>query len=62
MTETLGHRNILTAKLGNNLVQVVTPPELVFKVKDNVWLDLSPANVHVFSDGLAIAYPRRQTS
>jgi multiple sugar transport system ATP-binding protein len=62
VTETLGHRNILSAKLGNNLVQVVTPPELAFKVKDTVWLDLSPANVHVFCDGLAIAHPRHQTS
>ena len=62
VTETLGHRNILTAKLGNNLVQVVTPPEFAFKVKDIAWLDLSPANVYVFSDGLTIAYPRHQDS
>jgi ABC-type sugar transport system ATPase subunit len=60
VTETLGHRNILTAKLGNDLVQVVTLPEFVFKVRDTVWLDLSPANVHVFSDGLAIAHPKHQ--
>jgi multiple sugar transport system ATP-binding protein len=62
VTETLGQRNILTAKLGNNLVQVVTPPEFVFKVKDTIWLDLSPANVHVFCDGLAIAHPKHQAS
>ena len=62
VTETLGHRNILSAKLGKNLVQVVTPPDFAFKVKDTVWLDLSSANVHVFGDGLAIAHPRRQTS
>jgi multiple sugar transport system ATP-binding protein len=62
VTETLGHRNLLTAKLGNNLVQVVTPPELTFNVKDTVWLDLSPDNLHVFADGLAIAHPRRKTS
>jgi len=62
VTETLGHRNILTAKLGNNLVQVVTPPGLTFKVKDTVWLDLSQDNLHVFADGLAIAHPRRRAS
>jgi len=62
VTETLGHRNLLTAKLGNNLVQVVTPPELTFKVKDTVWLDLSQDNLHVFADGLAIAHPRPRTS
>ena len=62
MTEALGHRNILTAKLGNSLVQAVTPPEFTFQVKDTVWLDLSPANAYVFSDGLTIAYPRHQTS
>ena len=62
VTETLGHRNILTAKLGNNLVQVVTPTEFDFELKDTVWLDLSPANVYVFSDGLTIAHPSRKTS
>ena len=62
VTETLGHRNLLTAKLGKNLVQVVTPPELTFEVKDTVWLDLSPDNLHVFADGLAIAHPRPRTS
>jgi multiple sugar transport system ATP-binding protein len=62
VTEMLGHRSILTAKLGHDLVQVVTPPELTFRVKDTVWLDLSSDNVHVFTDGVAIAHPRRQTS
>jgi len=60
VTETLGHRNILTAKLGKDLVQVVTPPELAFNVRDTVWLDLSQDNVHVFADGLAVGHPRRQ--
>ena len=62
VTETLGHRNLLTAKLGNNLIQVVTPPELTFKVKETVWLDLSPDNLHVFADGLAITHPRPRAS
>ena len=62
VTETLGHRNLLTAKLGNNLIQVVTPPELTFRVKDTVWLDLSQDNLHVFADGLAIAHPRPRAS
>jgi multiple sugar transport system ATP-binding protein len=59
VTETLGHRNILTAKLGNNLVQVVTPPELTFQVQDTVWLNLGQENLHVFADGLAVAHPVR---
>jgi multiple sugar transport system ATP-binding protein len=58
VTETLGHRNLLTAKLGNNLVQTVTPPELTFKVRDAVWLNLSGENLHVFADGLAVAHPK----
>ncbi|MDH4137031.1 MAG: ABC transporter ATP-binding protein [Anaerolineae bacterium] len=62
VTETLGHRNLLTAKLGKNLVQVVTPPELTFEVKDTAWLNLGPDNLHVFADGLAIAHPRPRTS
>jgi multiple sugar transport system ATP-binding protein len=62
VTEMLGHRNILTAKLGNELVQAVTPPELTFKVKDTVWLDLNQDNFHVFAEGLAIAHPRPRTN
>ncbi len=62
VTETLGHRNILTAKLGKNLLQVVTPPELMFEVKDTVWLNLGPDNLHVFADGLAVAHPRPKAS
>ncbi|HAL61515.1 MAG TPA: ABC transporter ATP-binding protein [Chloroflexi bacterium] len=62
VTETLGYRNLLTVKLGNNLVQVVTPPELMFRVKDTVWLDLNQDNLHVFADGLAIAHPRPRAS
>jgi ABC-type sugar transport system ATPase subunit len=62
VAETLGHRNLLTTKLGKDLVQVVAPPELTFKVKDTIWLDLSQDNLHVFADRLAIAHPRRRTN
>lgn len=62
VTEMFGHRNLLTAKLGRNLVQVVTPFDLTFKVKDAVWLDLNQENLHVFADGLAIAHPRPRAS
>lgn len=62
VTEMFGHRNLLTAKLGRNLVQVVTPFDLTFKVKDAVWLDLNQDNLHVFADGLAIAHPRPRAS
>jgi len=58
VTEMLGHRSLLTARLGENLVQVVTPPEETFEVRDTVWLDLSQDNFHVFADGLAIAHPQ----
>jgi ABC-type sugar transport system ATPase subunit len=57
ITETLGYRNVLTVRLGNNLVQVVTPPEVIYKIKDKVWLDLNSENVHVFCGGDAIAHP-----
>lgn len=62
VTEMFGHRNLLTAKLGKNLVQVVTSSDLTFKVKDPVWLDLNQDNIHVFADGLAIAHPRPRAS
>ncbi|NIN67936.1 MAG: ATP-binding cassette domain-containing protein [Anaerolineae bacterium] len=61
VTETLGHRNILTARLGKNLVQLVTPPELTFQVQDTVWLNLSQENLHVFADGLAVTHPVRHS-
>jgi multiple sugar transport system ATP-binding protein len=59
VTETLGHRNILTARLGDSLVQVVTSPDQTFEVGDQVWLDLGPDNLHAFADGDAISHPRR---
>jgi len=62
VTEMFGHRNLLIIKVGKSLVQVVTPSDLAFEVKDTVWLDLNQDNVHVFADGLAIAHARPKGS
>lgn len=57
--ETLGHRNIVTTKLGSSLLQVVCDPELPLAVGQIVWTDLSTANCHVFADGRAVTHPIR---
>lgn len=58
VTEMLGHRQLVTVKVGNNLIRVASPPEQKHKVGATVWLDLDQDNLHVFADGVAIAHPR----
>ncbi len=60
VVETLGHRNIVTAKLGDSLIQMVTDPELSLEVGQTVWIDLSLANSHLFADGIALTHPVRE--
>jgi multiple sugar transport system ATP-binding protein len=60
VVETLGHQNIVTAKVGNNLIKIATKPEFTPAVRDSVWLNIGPQNYHLFADGIAIAHPRRQ--
>ncbi len=59
VVEAQGHRNLLTVKIGENLVQVAAPTETSWKLRDTVWLDLTPANLHVFADGVSIYHPPR---
>ncbi|MCB9453053.1 MAG: ABC transporter ATP-binding protein [Anaerolineaceae bacterium] len=58
--ETLGHQNIVTAKVGSDLVKIVTKPEFELAVRDTIWLNIGPQNYHLFADGKAISHPRRQ--
>ncbi len=60
VVETLGHQNIVTAKVGNNLVKIATKPEFALAVRDTVWLNIGPQNYHLFADGIAISHPQRQ--
>lgn len=59
VVETLGHRNIVTTKLGESFVQIVTDPDIPLEVGQIMWTDLSSNNCHVFADGKAIAHPSR---
>lgn len=58
--ETLGHRDIVTAKVGPHLVKVIAAAELTLRIKDTIWLDISPETYHLFGDQQAIAHPSRQ--
>ncbi len=57
--ETLGHRNIVTTRIGEHQVKVVTAPELHLNVGDIVYLDIQTGRYYLFGDGLAICHPLR---
>ncbi|MBK9124528.1 MAG: ABC transporter ATP-binding protein [Chloroflexi bacterium] len=57
VVETLGHRDIVTVKVGPHLVKVTTTTDGKLSVRDAVWLDIAPATYHLFRDELAIAHP-----
>lgn len=52
-----GHRNLITVKLGKNLVQVITTPEQTWEVGEQAWLSINSKFLHVFADGRAIYHP-----
>jgi multiple sugar transport system ATP-binding protein len=60
LVEAQGHRNLVTAKLGEDFIQVVTAPDEDWKVGEKAWLCLDPAILHVFADGQAIYHPDPQ--
>lgn len=60
VVESLGHRDILTTKVGEHLVKVVAAPGMNLTVRDTVWLDISPQTCHLFGDEQAIAHPSRR--
>ena len=60
VVETLGHRNIVTTRIGNHQVRVVTPPEIEVNVGDTIYLDIQSGNYHLFGDGQAFCHPIRE--
>jgi multiple sugar transport system ATP-binding protein len=60
VVETLGHRDIVTTKIGPHLVKVIAAPGMSLQVGDTVWLDISADTYHLFADENAIAHPSRQ--
>ncbi|NWF69158.1 MAG: ABC transporter ATP-binding protein [Chloroflexi bacterium] len=57
VVETLGHRDIITVKIGAHLVKVVAAPGMNLHVKDTVWVNIGPETYHLFGDEKAIAHP-----
>ncbi|MCL4250783.1 MAG: ABC transporter ATP-binding protein [Anaerolineae bacterium] len=60
VVETLGHRDIVTTKVGPHLVKVVASAGMSLRVRDAVWLDINPNTFHLFADEQAIAHPARR--
>ncbi len=60
VVETLGHRDIVTAKVGPHLIKVIAPPGMSLHIGDTIWLDISPSTYHLFGDEQAIAHPARK--
>jgi multiple sugar transport system ATP-binding protein len=55
-----GHRNLVTVKVGENLIQVAVSPDEQWKVKEITWLNLGLQNLHVFVNGDAVWHPDHQ--
>jgi ABC-type sugar transport system ATPase subunit len=62
VVETLGHRNLVTARIGEHQVKVVTAPDFHLNVKDIVYLDIQSGRYYLFGDGLAFCHPVRADS
>lgn len=57
VVETLGHRDIVTVKVGKDLVKVIAPSGIGLTLKDTVWLNIDPRTYHLFHDEQAVAHP-----
>lgn len=60
VVETLGHRNIVTTKLGSSFAQVIMNPEDTISIGQTIWLDLTAKHYHLFADGISATHPTRQ--
>lgn len=57
LVETQGHRNLITVKIGDDLVQISTNPDQLWPVGTKVWISMPSHRMHVFADGNAIYHP-----
>lgn len=57
LVENQGHRNLITVKVGDDLVQVATAPDQIWSVSTQVWISMQAHHMHVFADGQAIYHP-----
>ncbi|MCL4879645.1 MAG: ABC transporter ATP-binding protein [Anaerolineae bacterium] len=61
VVETLGHRNIVTTRIGADQIKVITSPDVKLKVRDTIYLDIQSGRYHLFGDGIAFCHPVRQS-
>jgi multiple sugar transport system ATP-binding protein len=57
IVEHMGYCNIISAKLGNGLVRVITDPTMVPNRHETIWLSLKAENMHLFYKTKAIQHP-----
>jgi len=60
IVENQGHRNLVTVKVGDQLLQVVTEIDDIHKVGSQAWIGLHTPKMHVFVNGNAVFHPTDQ--
>ncbi len=59
IVEHMGYCNIISVKIGNALVRVVTDPAVTPERNETVWLSLDAEHMHLFYQQKAICHPSR---
>jgi ABC-type sugar transport system ATPase subunit len=59
MVEHMGYCNIVSAKLGNGLIRVITDPAVMPKRGEMIWLSLDAEHMHLFYQTKALQHPSR---
>jgi multiple sugar transport system ATP-binding protein len=57
IVEHMGYCNIITAKLGDGLLRVITESSVVPKRGETIWLSLDAENMHLFYKANALQHP-----
>lgn len=57
IVEHMGYCNIISAKLGNGLVRVITESAVAPKRREIIWLSLNAENMHLFYQANALQHP-----
>jgi multiple sugar transport system ATP-binding protein len=58
LIEVQGHRNLVTVKLGDDIIQIVTPHDQIWSIGERAWISMQPSALHVFADSQAIYHPK----
>jgi multiple sugar transport system ATP-binding protein len=59
IVEHMGYCNIITTKLGNGLIRVITESTVIPKRGEAIWLSLNAENMHLFYKADALQHPSR---